>query len=252
MLHSACTSKVLNHIAKTLPKCCICSTVGYLNPNPFRFPNWILKLDFAIHPSPEHNGLGLKRSKMHGKFEFVWSDIQTDLKKVENSANIWKKPTVCCPTLFKPGWIWYHSCVWMNKQGNERNFVKSASVHSKLLARPVLSYCICKLTLHYIWLFTTVSHRVWVCNWDQGVFIPRGPHSPWSSWIFHSTFSNDSPIFLSFIWCSPRSPRNKIKLILCWNWVFVCTQNTIWMYDPIILIFLIVFSKCNSSFTLYF
>ena len=38
MLHSACTSKVLNHIAKTLPKCCICSTKEFLNPNPFRFP----------------------------------------------------------------------------------------------------------------------------------------------------------------------------------------------------------------------
>ena len=55
--------------------------------------------------------------------------------------------TVFGPNLFKldPS----HSCVWMNKQGNERNFVKSDSVRSKLLARPLLSYCICKLTLHY-------------------------------------------------------------------------------------------------------
>jgi hypothetical protein len=49
----------------------------------------------------------------------------------------------------------------------------------------------------------------------------------------------DSLKFLILIKCSPRSPRNKIKLILRWNRALLCTQSTIWMYDPIILIFVI-------------
>ena len=168
MLHSACTSKVLNHIAKTLPKCCICSTVGFLNPIPFRFPNLILKLDSIIHSDPEHNGLGLKRSKIAWEIWIcmIWYStwFEKSWKYWKYTANICKKPTlklftVFCPTLLRFGWISLdpsHFCVWMNKYWDERNFFKNASVRSKLLARPVLSYCICKLTLHYILLFTTV------------------------------------------------------------------------------------------------
>ena len=133
---------------------------GVFEPKSFQiFSNLILKLESTIHPDPELNGFS---------------------------------------TLFKFGWISLdpsHSCIWMNKQGNERNFVKSASVRSKLLARPVLSYYICKLTLHYILLFTTVPHRV--CNWDQGVPIPRGPHEyfiPHSRMIpKNSSSSSDVP-----------------------------------------------------------
>ena len=156
----------------------------------------------------------------------IWYST-SDLKKSWKYCKYLQKNlllfTVFCPTLFKFGWISLdpsHSCLWLNKQGNERNFVKSASVRSKLLARPVLSYCICKLTLHYILLFTTVLYGI--CNGDPGVPIPRGPHSrgplPWgphspgSSWEFNSSFPNDSPKFLNFIRCSPRSPRKKNQL----------------------------------------
>ena len=65
-----------------------------------------------------------------------------------------------------------------------------------------------------------------VCNGNLRVPIPRGPHE---IFIPHSPRNKnmDSPKFL--IRCSPRSPRNKIKLILSWNRAFMCTQNTIWM-----------------------
>ena len=59
-----------------------------------------------------------------------------------------------------------------------------------------------------------------------------GPYSPRNK-------NMDSPKFLILIYCSLRSPRKKITLILCRNWAFLCTNNIIWTQNPIVLILII-------------
>ena len=58
----------------------------------------------------------------------------------------------------------------------------------------------------------------WVCNTDPRVTIPRGPHE---IFISHSPKikNMNSTKFLILIWCSLRSLRNTINLILHWKFV---------------------------------